>query len=47
MKPAIPGRAEAEKVLRPITLSIDLLTYIDQAKRQRFLKDWKKSLQER
>jgi iron(III) transport system substrate-binding protein len=47
MKPAIPGHAEAEKVLRPITLSIDLLTYLDQAKRQRFLKDWKKSLQER
>ena len=35
------------KALRPIALSIDLLTYLDQAKRQRFLKDWKKSLQER
>ena len=47
IKPAIPGHAEAEKVLRPIALSLDLLTYLDQAKRQRFLKDWKKSLQER
>ena len=47
IKPAIPGYAEAEKALRPIALSLDLLTYLDQAKRQRFLKDWKKSLQER
>jgi iron(III) transport system substrate-binding protein len=45
MKPAIPGYANAEKALRPIALSIDLLTYLDQAKRRRFLKDWKDALQ--
>jgi iron(III) transport system substrate-binding protein len=45
MKPAIPGYPNAEKVLRPIALSIDLLTYLDQAKRRRFLKDWKDALQ--
>jgi len=47
MKSAIPGYADAAKALRPIALSIDLLTYLDQAKRQRFLKDWKESLQAR
>jgi len=45
MKPAIPGYPNAEKALRPIALSIDLLTYLDQAKRRRFLKDWKDALQ--
>ncbi|HZR73242.1 ABC transporter substrate-binding protein [Bradyrhizobium sp.] len=45
MKPAIPGYANAERALRPIALSIDLLTYLDQAKRHRFLKDWKDALQ--
>ena len=45
MKPAIPGYPNAEKALRPIALSIDLLTYLDQAKRRRFLKDWKDTLQ--
>ena len=45
MKPAIPGYSSAEKALRPIALSIDLLTYLDQAKRRRFLKDWKDALQ--
>jgi iron(III) transport system substrate-binding protein len=45
MKWAIPGHPDAEKALRPIALSIDLLTYLDQAKRRRFLKDWKDALQ--
>jgi iron(III) transport system substrate-binding protein len=45
MKPAIPGYPNAERALRPIALSIDLLTYLDQAKRRRFLKDWKDALQ--
>ena len=45
MKPAIPGYADAATALRPIALSIDLLTYLDKAKRQRFLRDWKESLQ--
>ena len=45
MKPTIPGYPYAEKALRPIALSIDLLTYLDQAKRRRFLKDWKDALQ--
>jgi iron(III) transport system substrate-binding protein len=45
MRPAIPGYPNAEKALRPIALSIDLLTYLDQAKRRRFLKDWKDALQ--
>ncbi|MBR0752419.1 ABC transporter substrate-binding protein [Bradyrhizobium jicamae] len=47
MKPAIPGYAGAAKALRPIALNIDLMTYLDQAKRQRFLKDWKEYLQPR
>lgn len=47
MKPAIPGYADAANALRPIALSIDLMTYLDRAKRQRFLKDWKASLQTR
>ncbi|MGV7213729.1 ABC transporter substrate-binding protein [Bradyrhizobium sp. UFLA05-112] len=46
MKPAIPGFVDAEKALRPIALSIDLLTYQDQAKRRRFLRDWKGALSE-
>jgi iron(III) transport system substrate-binding protein len=45
MKTAIPGYQNSEKALRPIALSIDLLTYLDQAKRRRFLKDWKDALQ--
>jgi len=45
MKSAIPGYANAERALRPIALSIDLLTYLDQAKRRRFLKDWRNALQ--
>lgn len=44
MKPAIPGYPISEQTLRPIALSIDLLTYLDQAKRRRFLKDWKDAL---
>jgi iron(III) transport system substrate-binding protein len=44
MKGAIPGHADGAKALRPIALSIDLMTYLDQAKRHRFLKDWKESL---
>ena len=47
MKPEIPGYADAASALRPIALSIDLMTYLDQAKRQRFLKDWKETLQAR
>jgi iron(III) transport system substrate-binding protein len=47
MKPAIPGYADVASALRPIALSIDLLTYLDQAKRQRFLKDWKDAVQGR
>ena len=47
MKPAIPGYADAAKALRPIALNIDLMTYLDQAKRHRFLKDWKEFLQAR
>jgi len=47
MKQAIPGFADAKEALRPIALSIDLLTYLDQSKRKRFLKDWKDALQER
>jgi iron(III) transport system substrate-binding protein len=30
--------------LRPIALSIELLTYLDQSKRKRFLRDWKDAL---
>jgi iron(III) transport system substrate-binding protein len=44
MKASIPGFAEAESAFRPISLSIDLMTYLDQAKRKRFLKDWKDAL---
>jgi iron(III) transport system substrate-binding protein len=47
MKTEIPGYAVAQNALRPIALSIDLLTYLDQAKRRRFLKDWKDALRER
>jgi iron(III) transport system substrate-binding protein len=47
MKPAIPGYANAATALRPIALNIDLMTYLDQAKRHRFLKDWKEFLQAR
>jgi iron(III) transport system substrate-binding protein len=42
---AAPAYPEADKALRPIPLGIDLLTYLDQAKRRRFLKDWKEALQ--
>jgi len=45
MEPTGPGHADAKIAARPIALSIDLLTYLDQAKRRRFLKDWKESLQ--
>src|ERR1700757_4890077 len=41
---SIPGYAETEKALRPIALSIELLTYLDQSKRKRFLRDWKDAL---
>lgn len=44
MKPAIAGYPDAEKALRPIELNIDLLTYLDQAKRKHFLKTWKDAL---
>ena len=47
INPEIPGHAVAKTTLRPIALSIDLLTYLDQAKRRRFLRDWKDALQER
>ena len=46
MQPGIPGYAEAAKSLRPISLNIGLLTYLDQAKRAQFLKQWKKTLQD-
>jgi iron(III) transport system substrate-binding protein len=45
MKSAIPGYPSVETALRPIALSIDLLTYLDQAKRRRFLRDWKDAIQ--
>jgi iron(III) transport system substrate-binding protein len=45
MQPAIPGFPDAAKSLRPIALNIDLLTYLDRAKRGQFLKQWKKTLQ--
>jgi len=44
MKPAIPGYPDAERALRPIALSIDLMTHLDQAKRRRFLRDWQEAL---
>jgi iron(III) transport system substrate-binding protein len=44
MKSSIPGFAEAGPVFRPISLSLDLLTYLDQSKRKRFLKDWREAL---
>jgi len=44
MKESIPGYIETEKALRPIALSIELLTYLDQSKRKRFLRDWKDAL---
>lgn len=47
MRPAIPGHVDVERALRPIALSVDLLTYLDQAKRRRFIKDWKDALRER
>lgn len=47
MKSAISVSAGSESALRPIALSVDLLTYLDQAKRRRFLKDWKDALQGR
>ncbi|MFD1627486.1 ABC transporter substrate-binding protein [Azospirillum griseum] len=34
-----------ESMLRPIQVGPELLTYLDQAKRLKFLKDWQKSLQ--
>jgi len=43
IQPAVP--AYATKSLRPIALTIDLLTYLDQAKRTRFLGQWRKTLQ--
>ncbi|MBR0691542.1 ABC transporter substrate-binding protein [Bradyrhizobium manausense] len=47
MKSPMPDLVDAGKALRPIALSIDLLTYLDQAKRRRFLKDWRDALRER
>ncbi|MBR0713410.1 ABC transporter substrate-binding protein [Bradyrhizobium liaoningense] len=44
-EPVVAGNADAKIAARPIALSIDLLTYLDQAKRRRFLKDWKEFLQ--
>jgi len=44
MKTSIPGFEDAQQAFRPIPLSIDLLTYLDQSKRKRFLKDWKDAL---
>ncbi len=43
IQPAVPDRVA--KSLRPIALNIDLLTYLDRAKRNRFLAQWKKTLQ--
>lgn len=43
IQPIVPGYAT--KSLRPIALNIDLLTYLDQAKRTRFLGQWRKTLQ--
>ena len=45
MQPAVPGYPDVAKSLRPIALNIDLLTYLDRAKRGQFLKQWKKTLQ--
>jgi iron(III) transport system substrate-binding protein len=45
LQPAIPGSG-ATKSLQPIALNLDLLTYLDQAKRAQFLKKWKKTLQD-
>ncbi len=44
VQPAVPGYAA--KSLRPIALNIDLLTYLDQAKRARFLTQWRRALQD-
>jgi iron(III) transport system substrate-binding protein len=44
MKSSIPGFAKAGAAFRPISLSLDLLTYLDQSKRKRFLRDWKDAL---
>jgi iron(III) transport system substrate-binding protein len=46
MQPEIPGYADVAKSLRPIALNIGLLTYLDQAKRSQFVKQWKKTLQD-
>ncbi|MBR1217694.1 ABC transporter substrate-binding protein [Bradyrhizobium sp. U87765 SZCCT0131] len=43
MSPAAPGASAS--ALRPIALNIDLLTYLDRAKRARFLAQWAKALQ--
>jgi len=45
MQSAIPGYADVVKSSRPIALNIGLLTYLDQAKRAQFVKQWKKALQ--
>ena len=44
IQPSVPGYAA--KSLRPIALNIDLLTYLDQAKRARFLTQWRRTLQD-
>ena len=42
----VPANAiEHEGFFRPIRVGPELLTYLDQAKRNRFLKDWRRSLQ--
>jgi iron(III) transport system substrate-binding protein len=43
--PANP--AEHEGFFRPIRVGPELLTYLDQAKRNRFLKEWRRALQTR
>lgn len=43
IQPVVPD--QVVKSLRPIALTIDLLTYLDRAKRTRFLVQWKKALQ--
>jgi iron(III) transport system substrate-binding protein len=38
---------EHESFVRPIRVGPELLTYLDQAKRNRFLKEWRRALQTR
>ena len=42
---ANPTAGIPESTLRPIHVGPELLTYLDQVKRLKFLKDWQKALQ--